>query len=147
MGSLVAFVAGALFAVGLVVSGMTDGNNIIAFLDVAGDWNPELALVMVGAIATHAVGIPLLRKRARPRFMGTYPPLKAGKLDARLVLGATLFGVGWGLGGVCPGPAFVMAPGGDVGILIFFGATLLGIWGYERVTSRKFGVSGGASAE
>jgi uncharacterized membrane protein YedE/YeeE len=99
--SLHALGAGLLFGAGLVVSGMVDPRNVVAFLDVAGAWSPNLAGVMVGAIAVHATALRLGRRR-RPFVLDATP-----WLDARLVGGAAIFGVGWGLAGYCPGPALV----------------------------------------
>jgi uncharacterized membrane protein YedE/YeeE len=107
-GVAMAAASGLLFGLGLVASGMTDPRKVIGFLDVAGGaWNPSLAFVMVGAIGVHAVGLRLLARRARPRWAEAFAAPPAARLDARLLGGAALFGVGWGLGGVCPGPALV----------------------------------------
>jgi uncharacterized protein len=107
MRSLVALLAGVLFAVGLGIAGMTQPSKVLAFLDVAGDWDPSLAFVMAGAIA---VGMPAFRgARARGRG-GPAPESQVStreRIDLRLVGGAALFGIGWGLVGYCPGPALV----------------------------------------
>jgi uncharacterized protein len=113
--SLAALAAGLLFGIGLVVSGMVDPRNVIGFLDFFGDWNPNLVLVMAGAVAVHASSLWLLRARlgswrGRPLVVGhaTGPgTARAAVWDARLVAGAAIFGVGWGLSGYCPGPAVV----------------------------------------
>jgi uncharacterized membrane protein YedE/YeeE len=99
--TLTAFGAGLLFGVGLLVSRMTDPHNVIAFLDFAGAWNPALAGVMAGAIAVHGTALWLERRRRR------VPVGPQGAIDARLLAGAALFGIGWGLAGYCPGPAIV----------------------------------------
>ncbi len=105
---LVAFVSGLVFGIGLLVSGMTKPSKVLAFLDVGGDWDPSLAFVMGGAVAVHALFARLaLRPGARPAHA---PPLdlpRARDLDAPLLAGAAIFGVGWGIGGYCPGPALV----------------------------------------
>ena len=96
------FGAGALFGVGLIVAGMTDPRNVVGFLDFAGQWNPRLAFVMAGAIGVHA---SLLWATARRRG-GVGPwARRPARLDAKLVVGSAIFGVGWGLSGYCPGPA------------------------------------------
>jgi uncharacterized protein len=125
--------AGFLFAVGLGVSGMTQQRKVIDFLDITGAWDPSLAFVMIGAIAVHALGRWLVRRRSRPlfdhRFHDPAPTLRL--VDGRLVLGAALFGVGWGLGGFCPGPALVTAASAAVvgarAPLVFLGAMMAGI--------------------
>lgn len=126
---------GALFAVGLLLSGMYDPAKVLAFLDVAGGaWDPSLAFVMVGAIGTFAVLNQLVHRRERPLLEGTLPgPKGSSGVDAQLVLGATLFGVGWGLGGVCPGPALTDLGSGRVEILAYVGAMLVGMVVAQRV--------------
>ncbi|WP_437561455.1 DUF6691 family protein [Sorangium sp. So ce542] len=123
-----ALLAGALFAVGLGVSGMTQPSKVVGFLDVAGRWDPSLAFVMAGAISVHFLAYRLLRRQQRaasegaPRF-----PLLADRLslpartgvDARLLVGAAIFGVGWGLAGYCPGPALVSLATGSGAVLAF----------------------------
>lgn len=101
------FVAGILFALGLVLAGMTDPARVLGFLDVTGAWDPRLAVVMVGAVGVHATFLLATRRRARPLFATSFPRLATDAIDARLLGGAALFGVGWGLAGVCPGPALV----------------------------------------
>jgi uncharacterized membrane protein YedE/YeeE len=106
--TLTAFGAGLLFGIGLLVSGMTDPQRVRAFLDFGGRWNPSLAGVMAGAIAVHGTALWLERRRLGASI-GPQAPV-----DARLVMGAAVFGVGWGLAGYCPGPAIVslgLAPG------------------------------------
>jgi len=139
MGPLVGLLAGVLFALGLAISGMTDGNNIVAFLDIAGAWDPRLALVMVGAIGAHAAMMPILRRRSRPRFTSEYLDPRPGKIDARLWIGAGLFGVGWGVAGLCPGPVLVMLPSAAPPVLAFTGAMIAGMWIYDRWNARTAG--------
>ena len=104
MKAAVAFVCGVVFAVGLGLSGMLHPGKVIGFLDVFGDWDPTLLGVMAGAIPVY--WLAWRARRGRPSVWGSLVPAKASHvLDARLALGATLFGVGWGLVGVCPGPA------------------------------------------
>ena len=124
--------SGCIFAAGLAVSGMTDGNNIVAFLDIAGDWDPNLAWVMVGAIGAHGVMIPFFKRRATPRFREEYPKSSLGGIDVRLLGGAILFGAGWAIGGICPGPSMVMFPCGSAPILAFTVSMLAGIWVYDH---------------
>lgn len=102
---LSAFVSGALFALGLGVAGMTLPSKVMGFLDIAGPWDPSLAFVMIGAIGTHIVLLRLILRRGGPLFGGAFQIPTRKDLDAKLVVGAALFGIGWGLGGYCPGPA------------------------------------------
>jgi uncharacterized protein len=134
-GHLAAFGAGSLFAIGLAISGMTKPSKVAGFLDLAGAWDPSLAFVMVGAIAVHFVAYRLIRGRAAPLFDTKFYLPTRKDLDRRLVLGAALFGIGWGLGGLCPGPALVTAAGASTGAVLFVGAMTLGIL-IEQAVSR-----------
>ena len=124
---LAALLAGLIFGLGLCLSGMTDPQNIIAFLDVTGHWSPKLAGVMVGAIAVHAAwlqGGP----RSGPNDQGLSSLLPArARIDGALLAGAALFGVGWGLSGYCPGPAIVALGGGALGTVVFVAAMIAGM--------------------
>jgi hypothetical protein len=126
--SISAFLSGLLFAVGLGVSGMTDPANVLGFLDVAGAWDFRLAFVMVGAIGVHAALRPLILQRARPLFAAGFPsfPPTPG-VDRKLLGGAALFGVGWGLGGYCPGPALTSLATGEPRVLVFVSAMFAGM--------------------
>lgn len=104
---LVAFAAGVVFALGLALAGMTDPGKVVAFLDLAGDWDPSLAFVMLGAIAIYAPGYRLITRRAHPVFAEHFSLPTARDLTPQLVIGAALFGIGWGISGFCPGPALV----------------------------------------
>ncbi|WP_394836693.1 YeeE/YedE family protein [Pendulispora rubella] len=103
----VAFASGLLFAVGLGVAQMTQPAKVLGFLDVAGAWDPSLAFVMVGAIGVHALFVRRATKAERPRFAAAFAWPEAKAIDARLLAGAALFGIGWGVSGFCPGPALV----------------------------------------
>ncbi len=128
MALVVPAIAGVIFAIGLGVSGMTDPGKVIAFLDVAGAWDPSLAFVMAGAIGVHFVFAR--RALVRPVTLSGAPialPTKVG-IDGRLLLGSALFGVGWGAAGFCPGPALVSAVGGlGLTALVFVGAMVAGM--------------------
>ncbi|MBX3185830.1 MAG: YeeE/YedE family protein [Labilithrix sp.] len=117
--NVVAFVSGALFAVGLAISGMTKPSKVAGFLDLAGAWDASLAFVMVGAIAVHFVAYRLVIRRAAPLFGARFELPAQTRIDGRLLAGAAIFGVGWGLGGFCPGPALVTAGSGSVAALVF----------------------------
>ncbi len=133
---LLGLVSGALFGVGLVLAGMTRPAKVIAFLDVAGDWDPSLAFVMVGAIAVHFVAWRLVPRLSRPFWGGSFALPTRTDIDGKLILGAVLFGAGWGLGGYCPGPAVTAAASGAPATLLFVGAMLVGIWAHARWEAR-----------
>jgi uncharacterized membrane protein YedE/YeeE len=120
----IAFACGLLFALGLTVSGMTQPSKVIAFLDVTGDWDPSLAFVMIGAIGVFAPAYRWALRRARPVLCPDFAPPASGAIDARLIIGAALFGLGWGASGYCPGPAITSAAAGGDGVLVFLAAML-----------------------
>lgn len=122
----VAVFAGALFALGLVIADMTSPARVIAFLDLR-HWDPTLAFVMGGAIAIYAPIAYWARDRSTPRFGGRFEWSQATAIDLRLVLGAAIFGVGWGLSGYCPGPALVAAGAAATPTLVFVGALIAGL--------------------
>lgn len=125
MKGAIAFGCGLVFSVGLALSGMTQPSKVIGFLDLGGDWDPSLALVMGGALMV----LFALRRLtpSRPLFAPAFPTLPDRRVDARLVAGAGLFGVGWGLSGFCPGPAIVSLGAGVGGSLVFAAAMLVGM--------------------
>ena len=122
-----AFVAGALFATGLVVSGMTRPDKVLGFLDVLGRWDASLALVMAGAIAVHAVAYRLVLRRGSPLFDVRFHVPTRRDVDPRMLVGAAIFGVGWGIGGYCPGPGLVSAAGGGAAPVVFVVAMAAGM--------------------
>ena len=127
MRSVVAFGCGALFALGLGVGGMTQPSRVLAFLDVFGEWDPRLALVMLGAIAVYATIYRLAIRRDHPRLDAAWDLPARRDVDGRLVTGAALFGVGWGLGGICPGPGLTALASGEPKALLFVAAMLAGM--------------------
>ncbi len=122
-----AFVAGLVFAIGLGISGMTLPSKVIGFLDVMGDWDPSLAFVMGGAIAVHLTFTRWLLRRGRPLVAEAFHFPTRSDIDGRLVVGAALFGVGWGLVGYCPGPVLVSAGAGRKEAVAFVVAMTLGM--------------------
>lgn len=119
-GTLAALITGMVFGAGLVISGMTLPSKVIGFLDMfGGAWDPSLGLVMAGAIGVHALAYRLIRGRASPLWAERWSLPNRKDIDGRLLLGAALFGVGWGLGGFCPGPGIVSLVGGAVSSLVF----------------------------
>lgn len=121
------FGAGGLFGAGLVVSGMTRPAKVIGFLDVGRNWDPSLALVMVGAIAVHMVLLRVILRRKAPLYDLRFHLPTRRDIDWRLVLGAAIFGAGWGLGGYCPGPGLVSLGAGLLPALVFIAAMALGM--------------------
>lgn len=117
MGVVSAFVSGLIFGLGLLISGMSDPGKVIGFLDVAGNWDPSLAFVMAGAILVGFFAFGRMRRQAPPRR----------ELDARLVAGSIVFGIGWGLAGFCPGPALVDFGAGIDKATVFVVAMLAGM--------------------
>ena len=133
---VVAFAAGLTFAIGLGISGMTQPAKVIAFLDVAGAWDPSLAFVMLGAIGVHLVFARRVQSAAAPRFALAFSlPLTAG-IDRRLLFGAALFGIGWGIAGFCPGPAVVSVVTLAPTAVAFVAAMLAGMAAYALVFER-----------
>lgn len=132
-----ALVAGVVFGLGLGVSGMTRADKVIAFLDVADGWDPSLAFVMVGAIAVHLVLFRLILRRSSPLFAERFGIPTRTDIDARLVAGSGLFGVGWALGGYCPGPGLVSITSGAPNVFAFLlsmvtGMVLFHAWDVHR---------------
>lgn len=135
---LFAFGAGVVFAIGLLLAQMTNPARVTGFLDIAGRWDPTLAFVMGGALAVFGASWFLSRKPgARPILESAFQPPAAQVIDWRLVAGSLLFGVGWGLGGFCPGPALVSAGFGDARVWIFVGSMLAGMVAFNVATRRK----------
>jgi uncharacterized membrane protein YedE/YeeE len=132
----IGLVAGALFGLGLVMAQMTDPRRIIGFLDLFGNWDPRLAFVMVGAIAVHAPCVILLKRHGKPFLANRLSFPGESRIDRKLVFGAALFGVGWGLAGYCPGPAIVAASrNGTAAILTL--SMLAGMWIFDRLIDRR----------
>jgi uncharacterized membrane protein YedE/YeeE len=135
--------AGLLFAVGLAVSGMTQPSKVIAFLDFAGAWDPSLAFVMVGAIGVYLlVHRGLVLRRERPIYARRFSVPTTSAIDARLITGAAIFGVGWGLSGFCPGPALVSF-GAGIGAALWFVPGVLAGMALFHVVGRVWAGSDG----
>lgn len=129
--SLVALAAGLLFGLGLTVSGMINPAKVLNFLDLAGHWDPSLAFVMAGAIPVAAIGFALARRRAAPLYAAGFSGPTKTQVDAPLVSGAILFGIGWGLVGYCPGPALASLGFGNWRTLLFVAAMLVGMGAFQ----------------
>jgi uncharacterized membrane protein YedE/YeeE len=135
MRNLFAALSGGLFGTGLLVSGMTDTRKVQGWLDVFGQWDPTLAFVMGGAILPMAVAWMLTRRR-RPVLGGAFPAPPEPRLGHNLVVGSVLFGMGWGLVGLCPGPALASIGFGGYAVWIFVLAMLGGMWAAPAVRMR-----------
>ena len=138
MKNIVALIAGLLFSLGLVVSGMTQPVKVIGFLDITGKWDPSLAFVMGGALMVTLIAFAITpRSGKRPWFFDKFELPDRKDIDVKLVGGAALFGIGWGLAGYCPGPAFAALYAGGLDIVIFMAALLGGM--YAATLMRKSG--------
>lgn len=137
MNILFAALSGLVFGFGLIVSGMTNPEKVLDFLDLSGAWDPSLALVMGGAIAVGLAAFTLAKKRTQS-LLGLPMQLPTAKqIDWRLVGGSLSFGLGWGLAGICPGPALVLVVAGVSKGLIFVAAMLAGMGLFELLERRK----------
>lgn len=134
---LTAALSGLIFSVGLAIAGMTDPAKILAFLDVAGDWDPALAFVMGGALSTYSALRFFILKKPKPVLAGAFPRIPQQEIDRRLLFGASIFGVGWGVSGYCPGPAFASLASGAGSLLMFVGAMAGGMALFSVFELRK----------
>ena len=137
MSRLSAFACGVLFGLGLLLAGMADPSKVLAFLDLAGAWDPSLALVMVAAICVAALPMTLARRRSRALLGGAMQLPTRRDLDARLIGGSLLFGVGWGIAGICPGPALAILLSGHWQALLFVAAMLAGMLIFTALEGRR----------
>jgi uncharacterized protein len=140
MKSVMALLAGLLFGLGLIVSGMTDPSKVLGFLDLAGNWDPSLAFVMGGALLVGSVAFPFATRRTRSILGDAMRLPTATHIDRRLVLGGLTFGVGWGLAGYCPGPALASLVQGVMKPMLFFASMLAGMAMFallERMKTRS----------
>ncbi len=136
MNLVASFLAGLVFGLGLIVSGMANPVKVLGFLDLAGDWDPSLAFVMGGAIAVGTIAFFVARKRV-VSLLGAPMRLPASRdIDHRLVGGSLLFGIGWGIAGFCPGPGLVALGMGEVKALVFVAAMLAGMGIWELLENR-----------
>lgn len=123
-----ALVAGLMFGAGLFVSNMIDPNKVLGFLDIAGDWDPSLALVMAGALAVAIPGFRWVRKQGRPVLDSRFHVTDRTELDLSLLIGAAIFGIGWGMTGYCPGPAVANLALGNAEALLMVISIYAGFW-------------------
>jgi uncharacterized membrane protein YedE/YeeE len=127
------FLIGLLFGVGLMLSGMTDPGKVIGFLDVTGLWDPSLALVMGGAIGVAFFAFAMAKKRSTNFLGGAIDWPASDKIDRHVVLGSLVFGVGWGMAGFCPGPAWVSLAAGQEKAFYFVGSMIFGMIAYQSI--------------
>jgi len=139
---LAALACGIIFGLGLAISGMTNPAKIIGFVDITGEWDPSLIFVMVGAVLIYSIGFRLSQRSAKPLFAPNFQVPSRNDIDGRLIAGGALFGLGWGLAGVCPGPAITALAFGMQEFYIFFAAMAAGSFTYGlTITSRPSGAS------
>ena len=137
MSPIFGFVSGLIFVLGLILAGMTEPLKVKGFLDIAGAWDPSLGLVMGGAIAVGAVAFALARRRKKS-WSGAPMEIPTDQTtDSRLVIGGALFGIGWGIGGFCPGPALVALGSGSASVASFVVAMLVGMVVHDTFLSRR----------
>ena len=137
MRKVTAFAAGLLFGMGLLLSGMADPAKVIGFLDLAGYWDPSLALVMGGAIAVAVLPFTWARRQSRSLLGAPMQLPQKRELDRRLIGGSLLFGIGWGIAGICPGPAVALLLTGYWQILLFVLAMFTGMWLFSALERRR----------
>ncbi len=129
--NIVSFSVGLLFATGLAISGMTQPQKVIGFLN-PWDWDPSLLFVMLGAVGVHLVSYPLIRRRASPLLDTKWHVPTRKDVTTRLIMGSALFGIGWGLAGFCPGPALTSLASGDLRSALFVGAMIFGMLLFKK---------------
>lgn len=143
MATVFALLAGLVFGLGLIVSGMANPEKVLGFLDLTGQWDPSLAFVMAGAIGVGAIGFTFARRRAVSLLGLQMKMPTATHLDRRLIGGSLMFGVGWGIAGFCPGPALVALGSGELKAVVFVVAMLAGMGVFELL-ERRGAAHGGA---
>jgi uncharacterized protein len=135
----IAFAAGLLFGLGLSLGGMTQPAVVLGFLDIFGAWDPRLVFVMAGAVLTTAIGYRLVLRRSRPLLAERFQWPTSRRIDARLMGGAALFGIGWGIAGYCPGPALASLGAGAPALLVLVACMIAGWWLAARLLPRAGG--------
>lgn len=133
MRSVIAALAGGIFGAGLVISGMTDTRKVQGWLDIFGDWDPTLAFVLGGAIIPMAIAWRIAQQRKTALLGASIPVRSDAAITPRLAAGSTLFGIGWGLSGLCPGPSMASLGFGGISGLIFFAAMVLGMFALPKL--------------
>lgn len=140
MQTLVAFLVGLLFAIGMGISGMTQPQKVIGFLELGPGWDPSLMFVMGGALIVHTLSYRLIRGRKSPLLDTQWHVPQSKEITKPLIIGSALFGLGWGLGGYCPGPGIASVGAGQMTALVFVIAMLAGMFAfrfYDKTFQRK----------
>lgn len=137
MRNLTAFIAGLLFGIGLLLAGMANPAKVLGFLDLAGLWDPSLALVMGGAILAALIPFSWARQQTKSLLGAPMQLPEKRELDPRLIGGSLLFGVGWGIAGICPGPALAILLSGHWQVVVFVLAMLAGMLAFEALQRRE----------
>ena len=133
MRNVTAFIAGGLFGTGLLMSGMTDTTKVIGWLDFFGNWDPTLAFVIGGAIAPMFIAWRIAARRQVPALGGIFPTAPEPRFDLALIVGSLMFGAGWGLAGLCPGPALASISWGGLPGAVFLAAMAIGMLATPRI--------------
>lgn len=134
---LLAYILGIVFAIGLGVSGMTMPSKVLAFLSINEHWDPSLIFVMIGGIAVYSLGFYFIKKKSKPIFEENFSLPLPSSVDRRLILGAAIFGIGWGLGGYCPGPALTSLSNGGTNVFVFVIAMISGMLLHNLLEMRR----------
>ena len=132
-----ALAAGLLFGLGLAIAQMVNPEKVLDFLDVSGNWDPSLALVMGGAVGVAMLAFRFVLKRGQPMFESEFHLPRMTKVDRRVLVGSAIFGLGWGIGGYCPGPGIAALSAGSVEALVFVAGMALGSVLYQRVAAPR----------
>lgn len=135
---ITALVIGAIFGIGLAIAGMLNPSKVLGFLDIFGDWDPSLALVMGGGVLVNSIGLRFVLKRKTPIQSAKFLLPTASRIDKPLVLGSVIFGIGWGLAGLCPGPVVASLLLNGTAMLPFFGMLIAGLLA-GRIIMRRVG--------
>jgi uncharacterized membrane protein YedE/YeeE len=133
--AIIPLISGMLFGAGVCISGMVRPSKVLGFLDFGGAWDPSLLCVMASALLLHVVAWQIVKRSRGPRFGTSFPPAPSNKIDARLIAGSAVFGIGWGISGYCPGPAALSVLSGATASLVFVGAMIVGMFVFERTNS------------
>jgi len=136
MKNFISFLVGVIFAIGLGLSGMTQTHVVRGFLDLFGTWNLNLMGVMIGAIGVHSIVYHMIKHRSSPLLDTKFHLPSKKDIDARLIIGAALFGIGWGWAGICPGPALVSLASGKISIMTFVGSMIVGMFVFKAVEKK-----------
>lgn len=132
---IISYILGVLFSIGLTVSGMVNPNKVIGFLDIFRDWDPALIFVMGGAVLVNLIFFRLVLKRKNPLLGGEFKLPTSTVVDWKLICGSALFGIGWGLGGICPGPGLANLFTANTQILYFVGSMIVGMMSFKFINN------------